>query len=80
MDKDWTNQPTQHALMKCEPVASEEHKKRATRVRACIYVNIETGQNFLPVLKIVTSTMQATQNVNVAKCACDQCSIFSTVQ
>ena len=29
-------------------------KERVTRVRVCIYVKIETGQNFLPVLQIVT--------------------------
>ena len=34
----------------------------------------EIGQNFLPLLKVVTRT------ANVAKDACDQCSIFSTVQ
>ena len=28
-------------------------------VRACNYVKIETGRNFLPVLKIVTHTAQA---------------------
>ena len=31
----------------------------ATRVRVCNYVKIETGQNFPPVLKIVTQTAQA---------------------
>ena len=31
----------------------------ATRVRVCNYVKIETGRNFLPVLKIVTRTVQA---------------------
>ena len=50
------------------------------RVRACNYVKIEAGQNFPPVLKIVTQTVQAAYNVNVAKRARDQCSIFSTVQ
>ena len=30
-----------------------------TRVRVCNYVKIETGQNFPPVLKIVTRTAQA---------------------
>ena len=29
------------------------------RVRACNYVKIETGQNFSPILKIVTRTAQA---------------------
>ena len=43
--------------------------ERATRIRACNYVKIETGRNFLPVLKIVTHTVQA---VNVAKRARDQ--------
>ena len=33
--------------------------ERATRVSACNYVKIEIGQNFLPVLKIVTFTAQA---------------------
>ena len=37
----------------------------ATRVRACNYVKIETGWNFPPVLKIVTPTAQAMQNVSV---------------
>ena len=46
----------------------------------CNYVKIETGQNFPPVLKIVTHTAQAASNANVAKRACDQCSIFSMVQ
>ena len=50
------------------------------RVRACNYVKIETGRDFPPVLKIVTRTAQAAQNVNVAKHARDQCSTFSTVQ
>ena len=54
--------------------------ERATRVRACNYVKIETGWNFLPVLKIVTHTVQAAKNVNVAKRARDQCSVFSMVQ
>ena len=49
-----------------------------TRVRACNYVKIETGQNFPPVLKIVTRTAQAAKNVNVAMRARDQSSIFST--
>ena len=49
-----------------------------TRVRACNYVKIEIGQNFPPVLKIVTRTAQAAYNVNVAKRARDQSSIFST--
>ena len=40
----------------------------------CNYVKIETGRNFLPVLKIVTKAA----NVNVAMCARDQCTIFST--
>ena len=35
------------------------HKEQVTRVRACNYVKIETGQNFPPVLKIVTRTVQA---------------------
>ena len=52
----------------------------ATRVRACNYVKIKAGWNFLPVLKIVTHTAQAVENVNVAMRARDQCSIFSTVQ
>ena len=60
-------------------VTSKSAQERATRVRACNYVKIETGRNFLPVLKIVTHTAQAA-NVNVAKHARDQCSIFSTVQ
>ena len=34
-------------------------KERATRVRTCNYIKIETGQYFLPVLKIVTCTAQA---------------------
>ena len=41
------------------------------------YVKVETGQNFPPVLKIVTRTAQAAYNVNVAMRARDQCSIFS---
>ena len=45
----------------------------ATRVRACNYIKVETGRNFLPVLKIVTRTAQA-----VAMRAFDQSSIFST--
>ena len=47
-----------------------------------MYIKIETGQNFLPVLKIVTRLAQAAYNVNVAMHARDQCStcIFSTVQ
>ena len=48
-----------------------------TRVRAYNYGKIETGQNFPPVLKIVTRTAQAAYNVNVAKHAHDQNSIFS---
>ena len=55
-------------------------QERATRVRACNYVKIKAGRNFPPILKIVTHTGQAVLNVNVAKSACDQCSIFSTVQ
>ena len=43
-------------------------------------VKIATRQNFPPVLKIVTRTAQAAENVNVAKRAHDQFSIFSTVQ
>ena len=46
----------------------------------CNYVKIEAGQNFPPVLKIVTRTAQAAYNVNVAKRARDQCSIVSMVQ
>ena len=34
-------------------------QERATRVRACNYVKIKTGQNFPSVLKIVTHTAQA---------------------
>ena len=34
-------------------------QERATRVRACNYIKIETGWNFPPVLKIVTCTAQA---------------------
>ena len=34
-------------------------QERATRVKACNYVKIETGRNFPPVLKIVTRTVQA---------------------
>ena len=34
-------------------------QERATRVRACNYVKIKAGQNFPPVLKIVTQTAQA---------------------
>ena len=33
--------------------------ERATSVRACNYVKIETGRNFPPALKIVTYTVQA---------------------
>ena len=44
-----------------------------TRVRACNYVKIATGRNFLPVLKIVTCTVQAALYVNVAMRARDQC-------
>ena len=43
-------------------------------------VKIATRQNFPPALKIVTRTAQAAKNVNVAKHAHDQFSIFSTVQ
>ena len=32
--------------------------RMVTRVTACNYVKIATGQNFLPVLKIVTHTAQ----------------------
>ena len=46
----------------------------------CNYIKIATGWNFPPVLKIVTRSAQAVENVNVAKCACDQFSIFSMVQ
>ena len=51
-----------------------------TTVRVCNYVKIATGQNFPPVLKIVTRLAQAAYNVNVAMHARDQCSIFSAVQ
>ena len=53
-------------------------QERATRVRACNYVKIETGRNFPPVLKIVTRTAQVAYNVNVAMRARDQSSILST--
>ena len=50
-------------LLPCQQVytiLSQEHiRMGATRVRACNYVKIETGWNFLPVLKIVTRTAQA---------------------
>ena len=51
----------------------------------CNYVKFETWRNILPVLKIITRTVHAvyieiSHFVNVANCACDQCSIFSTVQ
>ena len=42
----------------------------------CNYVKIETGQNFPPILIIVTRTAQAALNVNVAMRACDQSSIL----
>ena len=41
---------------------------------------LKTGRNFPPVLKIVTHTVQATYNVNVAKRAHERYSIFSMVQ
>ena len=53
---------------------------RAHKNGRLVYVKIATGQNFLPVLKIATRSAQAVENVNVAKCARDQFSIFSTVQ
>ena len=37
----------------------QERIRTGTRVRACNYIKIETMQNFLPVLKIVTHTAQA---------------------
>ena len=38
----------------------QEHiRTGVTRVRACNYVNIKAGQNFPPVLKLVTHTAQA---------------------
>ena len=39
--------------------SQQERIRRATRVRTCNYVKIKTGQNFPPVLKIVTHTAQA---------------------
>ena len=36
----------------------QERIRTVTRVRACNYVNIETGRNFPPLLKIVTHTAQ----------------------
>jgi len=36
--------------------SEQERIRRATRVRVCNYVKIETGKNFPPVLKIVTRT------------------------
>ena len=40
-----------------------QHQERirtgVTGVRVCNYIKIETGRNFLPVLKIVTHTAQA---------------------
>ena len=38
-------------------IAARAHKNG--RVRACNYIKIKTGRNFLPVLKIVTCTVQA---------------------
>ena len=59
--------------------SQQERIRRATRVRTCNYVKIKTGQNFPPVLKIVTHCAGCV-NVNVAKRARDRYSTFSTVQ
>ena len=74
------------SLAPCKPTEWESFntaliqiQERATRVRACNYIEIETGRNFLPVLKIVTHCTGCV-NVNVAMRARDQCSIFSRVQ
>ena len=42
-----------------EASSARVHKNNTTGVRACNYIKIETGQNFPPVLKIVTRTVQA---------------------
>ena len=53
--------------------------ERATWVGACNYIKFETGWNLPPVLKIVTYCTRFVF-ANVAKRACDQCSIFCMVQ
>ena len=50
----------------------------------CNYIKFETGRNLLPVLKIVLNVhyircVEISRFVNVAKSACEQCSIFGTV-
>ena len=48
-----------HVVLFYRHHCAQERKERATRVRVCNYVKIETGQNFPPVLKTVTRTAQA---------------------
>ena len=59
--------------------STKSAQERATRVRACNYIKIATRQNFTPVIKIVTHTVQAAQNINFAKRARDQFSIFRII-
>ena len=46
----------------CYPTRAHKNGQ-LDRVRAFNYVKIETGRNFLPVVKIVTRTVQAGQAV-----------------
>ena len=54
------NEPCNASVLYYIPyIHAKSAQERATRVRACNYVKIETGWNFSPVLKIVRHTAQA---------------------
>ena len=54
--RSWLFGDVMYQLNRDGSVFARSNKERATRVRVSNYIKIEAGQNFPPVLKIVTST------------------------